>query len=128
VGVVEWRSEDAWLLLSVFYARKVWSRWCSVRAIIATADAINHAVFNEDELDGAVRRLSSAGLLAVEGERMALTAAGRGLVRQVRAKSWHDEWDRLLTVLSDVPPPDQGNAQRMPSGAYDRAIERYLES
>ena len=123
-----WPSADTWLLLSVHDSRKwrLWTRWVSLRAIVGTADAINHAIPTEDEFDGAARRLSAAGLLAVDGDRLSLTPSGRKLMRDVRAKSWHDEWGKLVKVLETKPMPDADLGQGFPPGAFDHAVASYL--
>jgi hypothetical protein len=111
--------------MSVHHSR-TWRRWIKLRRIIGTADAINHAIPTETEVDGAVRRLSSAGLLGVRGDRMALTAEGRRLIRSVRGKTWRDQWDPLVQSLAERPEPDPASGCGMPAGAYERALTGYL--
>lgn len=124
--ILEWPSADVWLLLSVHHSRSVRRRWIPLRAIIGTADAINHAIPTEEEFDGAARRLSAAGLLTVDGDRMCLTPRGRQLMEEVKAKFWHDEWDRLVKSLAEMPTPDAKAGQGLAPGALDHAVTSYL--
>jgi hypothetical protein len=123
-----WPSADTWLLLSVHDSRKwrLWTRWVSLRAIVGTADAINHAIPTEEEFDGAARRLSAADLLAVDGDRLSLTPSGRKLMREARARFWHEEWGKLVKVLGEMPMPDAELGQGLASGAFEHAVTTYL--
>ncbi len=54
---------DAWLLLALLYRGELADR----AAIVGTGDFINHAIFTDEELEGGLRRLLSAGY-AIEEE------------------------------------------------------------
>lgn len=52
---------DAWLLLAIIYASK--NGEATLEKIIAAGDAINHAIFNPDELESGFARLKSGGYI-----------------------------------------------------------------
>jgi hypothetical protein len=121
-----WPSADAWFLLSVHYSRKLWRRSIPLRPIIGAADAINHAIPTYEEFDGAARRLSAAGIVKVEDDRASLTPSGRELMRSVRAKSWHDEWERLVKALGARQLPDAETGQGLAPETFEHAVKSYL--
>jgi len=56
---------DAWLLLAIVYASNG-KPGATLEKIIALGDAINHAVFNADELESGLRRLTSGKYIKEE--------------------------------------------------------------
>lgn len=52
---------DAWLLLAIIYASKEGE--ARLEKIIAAADAIDHAVFEPDEFESGLARLTSGGYI-----------------------------------------------------------------
>ena len=58
---------DAWLLLSLIYARKP----ADSDLLRATGDFINHAIFTDEELDGGLGRLMGAGYAVKVGRQFA---------------------------------------------------------
>jgi hypothetical protein len=78
------QRSDAWIFVSMaFYQGEVGT---SLRDLIATADYINHAIPNDDEIEGAINRLSAAGLVTVEDDHFYLTADARLLLSELRTK------------------------------------------
>jgi hypothetical protein len=57
---------------------------------------------------------------------MSLTPSGRRLMKRVKARSWHDEWDKLVEALGELTPPDAEVGQGLAPGAYERAVTSYL--
>lgn len=51
---------DAWILLAIIYTG---SQGCSPDNLIKIADYINHAIPTEEELDGAIARLTRARMI-----------------------------------------------------------------
>lgn len=58
---------DAWLLLSLIYARDPAGR----DHIRAVGDFINHAIFTDEELDGGLARLLEAGHAVADKDQLA---------------------------------------------------------
>ena len=54
---------DAWVLLSIIYAKKPVDR----KGIVATGDYLNHAIMNPEELEAGLQRLSTAGYVRAAG-------------------------------------------------------------
>jgi hypothetical protein len=50
-------GSDAWLLLALLYAKEPADR----KRIVEVGDAINHAIFTDEELEGGLARLQAAG-------------------------------------------------------------------
>lgn len=60
--IKKYNWSDAWLLLSIIYASNSESG-ATLEKIIAAGDWINHAVFNEDELESGLARLTAGGFI-----------------------------------------------------------------
>ena len=56
----EWYDADAWFFMSVCALMPTGG---NLQQVIAVGDAINHSVFNHDEIEGAVQRLVGSGLI-----------------------------------------------------------------
>ena len=63
-------SSDAWLLLTLIYCRDFADR----QRLLQTGDAINHAIFTDEELEGGLARLQNAGYAVAEGDTYAPSA------------------------------------------------------
>jgi len=78
------QHSDAWIFISMaFYQGEAGT---SLRDLIATADYINHAIPTDDEIEAAINRLSSAGLVTVQDDHFYLTAAGRIVLQEFHGK------------------------------------------
>lgn len=55
---------DAWFLTSLILLKK----WSSLQQIITSGDMINHAIFNEEEIDNAIKKLQPLGLIETDGK------------------------------------------------------------
>ena len=64
---------DAWIFLSI----NTTEDGTSLEDLIAKADYINHAIPSKDEIEGAVTRLSTAGLVRFENSKFILTDSGK---------------------------------------------------
>ncbi len=60
---------DAWFLTSLILLKK----WSSIKEIISTGDMINHAIFNESEIDNAIRKLQSFEYIETDGKNWRAT-------------------------------------------------------
>lgn len=73
----DWTSGDAWFLAAVALAQ---ARGCGdLSSVIEMADFVNHSILNLDEIECAVGRLHSAGLVIEVDGLFALTAEGLAL-------------------------------------------------
>jgi len=73
---------DAWLLLSIIYASDS-ENGAALEKIIAAGDWINHAVFNEDELESGLARLTAGGFIKEKNKVFSATLK----VRRAYAKT-----------------------------------------
>lgn len=62
-----WSWSDGWILMAIFLARKEENP--TLAYVIATADAINHAIPTPTELSPAFTRLTNAGILRIENDQ-----------------------------------------------------------
>src|SRR5438045_4909453 len=100
------QHSDAWILTSMaFYQRRTGT---SLRDLIATADYINHSIPNDDEIEGAINRLASAGLVTVEEDYFYVTRAGRDALRQFHRKgiTLLQVWELLEKYLDSAELPN----------------------
>jgi hypothetical protein len=126
-GARSWGFGDAWLLLAVQMTGSEASH--PLRYVIGTADYINHAIPSKLEVSTSVGRLSAAGLLAVDGEELAVTPKASALFFAAReGGSMHDALDRLRSDLKQLPVPSASTGARLPPDAYDRALRAYYDS
>ena len=125
-----WPAADAWLLLSLRYSggpsldKDV---EFSVLEVLNTADFLNRLLMNEEEMTGAISRLSALGFLRVVDDRLALTPSGRELLRNTKGGSWIEESRRIQPVLASLPKPDDAAGDVLPAGAYEHAAGVYHE-
>ena len=118
MGNMGFQYTDALIFVSLaFYQGDVGT---SLRDLFATADYINHAAPTAGDIEGAIYRLSRAGLVTVRDDSFYLTNAGRGLLRGIRAKNpalpqaWKEAEERLhssefpqLTITAYQLDPDK---------------------
>ena len=84
----------AWIFLSVR------EQPAPLTDIIALADAINHAVPTQSELQQSFRWLQECGLITRAGKRYALTPAGIALRERMSSSKIMDTWDNLARDFS----------------------------
>jgi hypothetical protein len=126
---------DAWLLLAV--GCRLGAEPVSLPELIATADGIQHAVPTFDEVDGALARLTAAGLVTVHERAIRLTAAGKDLLSRTSADRkpiwrWQEALQRELPAAPWSPEYDPATARRDPTlpavikrEEYDKAVQAY---
>lgn len=98
--VAGWAWSDAWVLAAIMLTGM--DDGATLADVVAAADAINHAILTEDEVQSAVRRLLGAGLITTSRRRFSLTDSGRSLARDRRV-GMLDQVDRLLGALHELP-------------------------
>ena len=92
---------EAWLAYALHY----YDRPQTLEEVIESADAINHAIPNPDEVAWAFLRLRSRGWLAEQGNLYGLTAAGRQAIEAiVGGDDVLDGVERLTTWVSKHSP------------------------
>jgi hypothetical protein len=97
------QHSDAWIFLSLNNIEG----GTSLEDLIAKADYINHAIPAEDEVEGAITRLSKAGLVRFGDAKFFLTDFGEELFEYIYSQkgSMLALWDKLEKHLnkSDFP-------------------------
>jgi len=95
---------EAWLADALFY----YDRPLSLEEVIESADAIDHAIPNPDEIAWAFLRLRKRGWLLVVGDLYGLTAEGRRAIEVIVAQG-EAPWrvGRLEEWISAHPPPGE---------------------
>jgi hypothetical protein len=96
---IPFRESDAWIFLAVADAAA--GDPAPLDRIVAVADAINHAIPTERELEGGFTRLLRADLIRQVERDLGLTAAGAALAARGKAASeaWLEQWEFLTGVL-----------------------------
>lgn len=122
------QHSDAWILTSMaFYQGRTGT---SLRDLIATADYINHAIPSEDEIEGAINRLGTAGLVTVEDDYFYVTRAGREALRQFHRKGVRllQVWELLENYLATAELPSlEFPAFKLKSGQLKTASNSYYD-
>jgi hypothetical protein len=89
---------DAWLLTAVFYARRAEGS-ATLPEIVGYGDALNHAIFNPEELESGLARLVSAGLLVEVRE--AFEPSGEALTWYREFVASHSPNIRSMNVIAE---------------------------
>ena len=128
---VEYQWSDAWLLVATGLASQ--NGPISLEAIIAAADAVQHAIPTFDEVDGGLARLSVGDLLLLNQVGFALTTHGEQLLAPTRSGGWHQQQKAIEAALKARPwsrsytPSDARRGTLSPvitQAEYDAAIGR----
>jgi hypothetical protein len=125
-------ASDAWLLLAILYAGG--AEAASLRAIIAAADFINHAILSYEELAGGLERLARAGAIRRQGEDIRPSPAVRAYYEKVSRPQGrvHKDLELISGYLragSPAGPADHRDfAGLVDRAAFERAVEDYLNS
>ena len=86
---------DGWLLAALYLLKEPATR----SDVIKVGDAINHALFTDDEIDGGIVRLQDAGLAEFLGcDKYRITTEGRAFVRAAHT----DDPPRIPEVMFAV--------------------------
>lgn len=129
---IECNWSDAWLLLAIIYAG---SRGATLERIVAVGDGINHAIFNPDELESGLARLTSSGYIKEKNGIFSVTSK----VLRAYAKSTsprraiHKELDDMEKLIGAASPsskqPQINNLKYagFSKESYEEAVDRYLQ-
>jgi hypothetical protein len=72
--------------------------------LLAVADCYDHSIPSAKEVEHAVRDLSGAGLICVNGLSLRLTPEGQSVWRQIGSKPMmHEQYQLALRLLRDIP-------------------------
>lgn len=97
-------------------------RGCSLSQLIATADAINHAIPTRDELASSIGALVGAGLVEVVGGKFRITHAGKRMKKHWKGGMFN--WSKtLLPHLEEL--PRSSEAWQISDDDVARAYEEY---
>jgi hypothetical protein len=91
----------AWILLAIFF----WDKGSVTRAeILHSADAINHAVPSDSELERAILYLKEQGLIEEHGHSFAISDAGREILESAHGGSGNifDVWKALELRIASL--------------------------
>ncbi len=99
----DWQSSDAWILLTTLYNREL--DQFELRHIVATADAINHAIPTLEEMHGAINRLLAGRLLKIKRDTFSVTDTANELFAKVESTCKKYVLDQLdgLRRMMDCP-------------------------
>ena len=123
---------DAWLLLAVIYAG---GEGADLERIIAVGDGINHAIFNPDELESGLARLTSSGHIKEKNGVFFATLKIRKAFAKVSPprSAIHKDLERVETLIgAATPPAEQPNTNNLKypgfsEAAYTEAVNKYIE-
>ena len=124
----QWLWSDAWVLSAIMITDK--DGGSTLTEVVAAADAINHAILMDSEVEPAVRRLLGAGLISTLPGRFLLTDTGRAMAAAKRG-GMLSQVDSLLRMLQRLPATEQewslqpGELRRAADEWNERA-ERFL--
>jgi hypothetical protein len=130
----DWPDADALVLVAAGFGERATRydeahvhRRLSVGDVLGSVDYIERIVLDAKELDGAIRRLSAAGFLKVEGHDVTLAQSGRELLRDSDGATVFDQLDRVRHHLSQLPVPDGRECRNLAPDAATRAVGAYLD-
>ena len=121
-------GSDAWLLLSINLAAK--GEAADLASIIGTGDAINHAVFTQQELGSGLARLVQRGYIGIQGSAFSVTARGKEVLeRTEHASNLHARLTLLQEIFgaTDRLDPAVDDPERHLAGIDREAVRRALD-
>jgi hypothetical protein len=127
VDGARWAFSDAWVFAAVGDGPT--SVGASLTEVIATGDAINHAILTEAEFTRAVPRLLAAGLIGADhaADRYWYTPAGSAFFRRhMKGRGLFGWIDAIPPALRRLGPPEDGEWTLDP-GEFDRAARAWHE-
>ena len=128
----EYNWSDTWLLLAVIYAG---SGGATLERIIAVGDGINHAIFNPDELESGLARLTSGGYIKEKNGVFSATAQVMRAYAKTTSprRAIHKELEDMEKLIGAVSPTSkQPHTNKLKYAgfskeAYAEAVSRYIE-
>jgi len=120
------QSSDAWIFLSLGNDEA----GSTLRDIIATADWINHAIPTKQEIEGAINRLSVAGLVKVEDDKFMLTSEGKTIYEKMvgQHRQLLKIWPKLEKYLNTTDFPTlRVKTFKLKRGQLERVYKNYIQ-
>jgi hypothetical protein len=121
---ISFNHYDAWILLTIPFE----GEGTDMEGIIANADAINHAIPNDEEIEGALDRAIKAGLIEINNGKFRFKKENKGEIEAVvnKSKSIFKSWENLEKYLNKKSWPivTQDNFKLKP-GETKKAYEKY---
>ena len=129
---IEYNWSDAWLLLAVIYAG---NEGANLERIIEVGDGIEHAIFNPDELESGLARLTSSGYIKEKnGVFHATPKVMRAYLKTTSQRAYiHKDLERIEKLIGAASPnSDQPHSNNLKypgfsMAAYTKAVSRYIE-
>jgi hypothetical protein len=122
----EWVFSDAWVFAAI-QGHSI-EDGDPLTEVIATGDAINHAILTEEEFTRAVPRLINAGLIGADltADRYWRTQAGHELFERRMKRHGLFGWiEAIPPALRRLGPPQDGEWV-LPPGSFDRAARAWV--
>jgi hypothetical protein len=129
---IECNWSDAWLLLAIIYAG---NEGANLERIIEVGDGIEHAIFNPDELESGLARLTANGY--IKEKNGVFHAVPRVMGAYLEATSprayIHKDLERIENMIgaasSDSDQPHRNNLKYpgFSMAAYTEAVNNYIE-
>ncbi len=129
---IECNWSDAWLLLAIIYAG---SGGANLERIIAAGDGINHAIFDPDELESGLARLTSRGYIKEKnGVFSATPKVMREYVKTTSPRrAIHKDLESIEKLIgaaspnSEQPYSNDLKYAGFSASAYTAAVNKYIE-
>ena len=124
--MIYFKKSDPWIFLSIAYAAG--GQLASLDQIIGTADGINHAIPNDDEIEEGFTHLLQSNLIRLRGRKLGLTSSGIKLAKRCTRKSKYllKQWTFLDELFKTEAYPQITQAiYKLESGEAHKAYEKY---
>jgi hypothetical protein len=104
-----WRTEEAWLFLSIGDAGG--GKPATLDLVIGAADGNNHAIPTQGEVEKAISHLLGAGLIDVNDDKFSLTSAGQEIFQRENAVAGRGHITRFLELADKwrITPPSHAD-------------------
>ena len=128
----EYNWSDAWILLAIVYAG---DKGATLERIISVGDGINHAIFEPNELESGLARLTSGGFIKEKNGVFSATVKVKRAYsrtttpRREILKELEDIRAFLKAASSETKQPKKNNL-RYPGfsiTAYNKAVDSYVK-
>jgi len=129
---IQFNWSDAWLLLAVIYAG---NEGANLERIIEVGNGIEHSIFNPDELESGLARLTSSGYIKEkDGVFHAAPKAMRAYLETTPTRSYiHKDLERIEKLIgaasssSDQPHSNNLKYPGFSMASYTKAVNNYIE-
>jgi hypothetical protein len=116
-----WTSDDAGVLAAI--AMRPGAK--TLAELIATADAINHSVFTQDEFCQSIGRLLAAGLIGADHQADRYWPTEEGTTIRKRWRHGMFTWADAITPQLERLGEAQNTPWSLPAGKFDDALAAY---